>query len=685
MPRPVDGRAPYLPGLDGIRAIAVAAVVAFHVGVPWLPGGLLGVSMFFTLSGFLITSILLRAWDQTGGFELRRFYLHRARRLLPALVLVLVTVLGVAWVADRTTFATRWQETLAAVFYVSNWQTIAQGQSYLDFFAGPQPLSHLWSLAVEEQFYLVWPLLLLVMMRFLRGDRRAVAGLTVGLALVSFLLLAMHTAPGLDHTRSYEGTDTRAGELLVGAVLALWLRPARLQRPFTRARRLRMNLAGLAGVAVVGVMLVTSDYYALWLYRGGLLVFSVAMAVVIASVVYPGSVLGRALGVTPLRWVGERSYGIYLWHMPVLAFVPAAAADGFSWRLATVQVGLTVLLAAASWAWVEDPIRTHGLRHAFRLPRLELADLRPGRQATTAAVGCVAVLAVGCGTLSATKTVAPRSATTAAASPADLDMPPIPDDATAAAGPSGPHVPAPAAGASGGRDQVTAPSTGTGVAGTKVAGAEAVAVETSCDAVVHVGDSTSVGLVNAAYLPQGRWRIPSQYRRVGVERPDTDISGARSIVETYHDEPNAETAVAGRVDDGYDGCWVLAMGTNDTANQYVGGVYPLAERIDKVMGHLDAQPVLWLTVRTLLSSGPWAEQNMQDWNAALRDACERYPNMRVYDWASEVQDSWYVPDGIHFTSAGYRERAHRIADALATAFPAVGTPPASCLVGSGDR
>ena len=195
-----------------------------------------------------------------------------------------------------------------------------------------------------------------------------------------------------------------------------------------------------------------------------------------------------------------------------------------------------------------------------------------------------------------------------------------------------------------------------------------------------MGDSTSVGLASAAYLPESRYRMSAQYRDVGIRHVHLDISGARSIVETYHGEPNAFQATESRIEDGYDGCWVLAMGTNDTANQFVGGVVPLSDRIDRVMDELHGQPAMWLTVRTLLSYGPWAEAEMQKWNDALMQACRKYPNMRVYDWASQVRDGWFISDGIHFTSLGYRERAHRIARALAVADPAKGAPPSSCLV-----
>ena len=200
-----------------------------------------------------------------------------------------------------------------------------------------------------------------------------------------------------------------------------------------------------------------------------------------------------------------------------------------------------------------------------------------------------------------------------------------------------------------------------------------------------MGDSTSVGLASAAYLPQARYRMDAQYQDVGVKHVHLDISGARSIVETYHGEPNAFEATESRIKAGYDGCWVFAMGTNDTANQYVGGVVPLSERIDRVMDELHGQPAMWLTVRTLLSSGPWAEAEMQKWNDALMQACRKYPPCASTTGRARSRASWYISDGIHFTSLGYRERAHRIAQALAVAAPAEGTPPGSCLVVPADH
>jgi len=249
VPRPVDSRATYLPGLDGVRAVAVIAVLGYHFGVPHMDGGLLGVSVFFTLSGFLITGILITAWQRTGRIPLGRFYLGRARRLLPALAVVLLTVLAVTALVDRSALAKRWDETVAAGFYVSNWFTIRTGSSYFDLFSGPSPLEHLWSLAVEEQFYLIWPLLLLVLLKLTGGRKPRVALIAAGLAAVSFLLLAVFAHPGIDNTRAYEGTDTRAGELLVGAAtqIELELMVEAGLKPEDALRAATMNAARMLG------------------------------------------------------------------------------------------------------------------------------------------------------------------------------------------------------------------------------------------------------------------------------------------------------------------------------------------------------------------------------------------------------------------------------------------------------
>ena len=194
-------------------------------------------------------------------------------------------------------------------------------------------------------------------------------------------------------------------------------------------------------------------------------------------------------------------------------------------------------------------------------------------------------------------------------------------------------------------------------------------VRTSCRAVVHIGDSTSDGLISPDYLPNPRQRISAQYAQVGVTRFISEISGARSIHETYDGQPNAYTVAKQLIQQGYQGCWVLALGTNDTADVYVGSPVSLATRIRQMMSVIGDQPVMWVNVRSLLSGGPYSEGNMLLWNRALLAACASYPNMRVYDWAAAVKAKWFISDGIHFTSAGYAARANLIARGLAAAFP----------------
>ena len=225
MPKPVGSDQRYMPGLDGLRAIAVLAVIAFHEQFSWAPGGLLGVGVFFTLSGFLITDLLLSKWLATGRANLGNFWARRARRLLPALFVMLAIVTAWVTLLDRARLANLRGAVAAAATYTSNWYLIVQGQSYFSRFAPPQPLDHLWSLAVEEQFYLIWPWVLLAGM-FLIRRRRTTAAVrwlalpTLALAATSAALMWVIYQPAVDPTRVYEGTDTRAGGLLIGAAVA---------------------------------------------------------------------------------------------------------------------------------------------------------------------------------------------------------------------------------------------------------------------------------------------------------------------------------------------------------------------------------------------------------------------------------------------------------------------------------
>jgi hypothetical protein len=198
----------------------------------------------------------------------------------------------------------------------------------------------------------------------------------------------------------------------------------------------------------------------------------------------------------------------------------------------------------------------------------------------------------------------------------------------------------------------------------------AVPLHTSCKEVAHLGDSTSDGLVQADFLPDAAQRIPAQYTRVGVSRSIMEVVGANSIVETLPGDENGYEIAQGLVAQGYRGCWVMALGTNDTADVYVGSNVGLAARIQRMMSVIGHEPVLWVNVKTLLSSGPYAETNMQMWDNALVSACRQYPNMRVFNWAHLANPDWFTSDGIHYTSTGSAIRSAAIADALAAGFPA---------------
>ena len=640
MPEPVRGGQRYIPGLDGVRAIAVLAVIAYHLQLPWAPGGLLGVGVFFTLSGYLITDLLLGQRAVTGRLDLADFWLRRARRLLPALFVMLGVV--IVWVAllDRAELGGLRPGVTAAAGYVSNWWLIAQHSSYFARFGPPSALGHLWSLAVEEQFYLIWPWLLLFGLRWAhgrRGRRRLAAG-TLLLAIASVAEMALLYHPGYDPTRVYEGTDTRAFALMAGAALAfVW--PSRLLRAglVSRERRL-VDGVGTAGLIVILVLVWRTSQYSPFLYPTGMVLLSLGTAAVVAACAVPATVIGRALGWGPLRWLGGRSYGIYLWHFPIIVLTtPANGSENLARGCA--QLGASIGAAALSWRFIEEPVR-HGA-----IGRL-WARLRSGgwhgmdRQGRALIGGTVAaaVLAV-CGLAGAVPAVSPG--TTVISSMALTGSPA--GSASVSLRASTANSP-PAPGGSG-------------------------RLRSSCRSVVHIGDSTSDGLVFPAYQPDPRLRIAAQYRRVGVTRFIPEVSGARSIVETWHGLPNAYSVAQQLIRRGYHGCWVLALGTNDTANVAVGSTVGPAARIQRMMTLIGDQPVLWVNVTSLLASGPYAEGNMRLWNSALLRACLRYPNMRVYDWAAAARRSWFIPDGIHYTPQGSAERSRLIAGALALAFP----------------
>ena len=357
-----------LAGLDGLRAVAVALVLGFHFGVGWRGGGFLGVDVFYVLSGFLITGLLLAEFERRERIGLAAFWLRRARRLLPALLLVLVAVTCMVRFAEPSgAYPGERSGALAALFYVSNWWQIGTSGDYFAVTGATSPLTHTWSLAVEEQFYLVWPLVVLAVLHLVRGFVRGVRVVLV-VAVVGAVASAVEMAwlfrPGANATRVYFGTDTHAQSVLVGASLACVLTLVARRRgrsgmdpEATGSARRRMAVAGAVGLVVVALASRVLDGSSVLTYRGGFLVVSVAAAAVVAAVVtVPRGVLDRVLSVGVLVWLGTISYGIYLWHFPVFVYLDAGRTGFHGLTLLMLRSAATVAVAAASFYLVERPV-----------------------------------------------------------------------------------------------------------------------------------------------------------------------------------------------------------------------------------------------------------------------------------------------------------------------------------------
>jgi peptidoglycan/LPS O-acetylase OafA/YrhL len=382
-----------------LRALAVIAVLLYHADLAWIPGGFLGVEVFFVISGYLITALLLAEWRQRGRIDLKTFWLRRARRLLPALYVLLVTTLAFAVVFLPGEIAGLRGDVMAALGYVTNWYLIFGQESYFEAVGRPSLLQHLWSLAVEEQFYLIWPpiLALGLCIGATRLRRRRVLTVVIFGAVASAMAMALLYVPGVDPSRIYYGTDTRATGLLCGAALAfLWL-PGDKYRP-SEARHHRLGLPGrsrfrrrwgwtapllldIVGFAALGALVwfcVNLGEFRPFLYSGGFALVGIATTATIMAVVHPHSVIGsRFLGSAPLRWVGVRSYGIYLWHWPVFMVTRPdldVPIDGLP--LLALRLSATVVLADLSYRYIETPIRRSALGRAWRTLREAQGPLR---------------------------------------------------------------------------------------------------------------------------------------------------------------------------------------------------------------------------------------------------------------------------------------------------------------------
>jgi peptidoglycan/LPS O-acetylase OafA/YrhL len=360
----------YMPGLDGLRAISVLAVIAYHLNLSWAPGGFLGVGVFFVLSGYLITDQLMAHWQDTARLDLKDFWIRRFRRLMPGLFFMLGILSLYLFLYNRSMLSSLQGDFLSVVLYFNNWWLIFHQVSYFESFGPPSPIGHLWSLAIEEQFYLLWPLILVLLLRFAPQRSKLVLFTIIG-AAASVVAMALIYNVGTDPSRVYYGTDTRAFALLIGAALAMVWPSRSLKKQIPRNPRIILDLAGAVGLlAIILIMWKTNEYNAS-LYLGGLASFSIITAVVTAVLAHPASLTGRVMGCKPLRWIGVRSYSLYLWHFPVIILTsPAVDTGGPNVGRLVIQLIITTILAAASYKYIEEPIR----RGSFTL-RLESINI----------------------------------------------------------------------------------------------------------------------------------------------------------------------------------------------------------------------------------------------------------------------------------------------------------------------
>ena len=354
----MENKTKYIKGLDGLRALAVIMVLAYHLKIPFAKSGLLGVTVFFVLSGFLITRILITEIEETHTIDLKNFWVRRIRRLIPAVLSMAVVIIFVSAVVNRVVFTKGCKDFVASVLGFNNWWQIFNKVSYFEAAGAPSPFTHCWSLAIETQFYLIYPLLLLLLARVVRGRKKrgkVFAIVSALLAVVSMILMAVLYNPNGDPSRVYYGTDTRAFALLIGALAAIQLEYRIIK---VRLPRKIWALIGSISLIVLTCMMVFISSYSSFLYYGGQAIVSLLTAFVVYAVTVSRSMLNKILGHNALKWIGDRSYSIYLWHYPIIILISGGKKS--AWWIMIIEIVLSVILAELSYRFIETPIR-HGI------------------------------------------------------------------------------------------------------------------------------------------------------------------------------------------------------------------------------------------------------------------------------------------------------------------------------------
>jgi peptidoglycan/LPS O-acetylase OafA/YrhL len=623
-------------GLDGLRAVAVLAVLLYHAEPALLPGGFLGVDVFFVLSGYLITSVLLAEWREEGGINLGGFWLGRARRLLPALFFALVGVLVVTVIFYREEVADLRNEVLAASGYVTNWYLIADNQSYFESLGRPPLLRHLWSLAIEEQFYLAWPIIFAGGMQLLKP--RGMLFFVGALAVCSTILMAALYGGGADPSRVYYGTDTRLAGLLIGVALAyIWV-------PSEVRRRSDMVLVDMLGVAALGAltgMFLYFDDSRVLLYYGGFALVALVTAVVVAAAAHPQGRLGTALGVAPLRWIGLRSYAIYLWHWPIIVLTASSAdiASGGA-GLLVLRIVLTVVMADLSYRLVEVPVRTGGIKRLWwRIKAGE--DIRAGRLAvpSAAAVVIATVVAVG---MALSVLTAEAPATPSYLAVESVHIMPRPDSAdrrlagrsSPTASPTTSPTQTPTAGAilvPPAPAETARPATPNPVAA-QPEDQPSPPAGPSVGYVTAIGDSVMLGAATQLAASIGSIEVDAEVGR--------QASVAASILQQRRDSGLLGQTV------------IIHVGNN--------GDFSSAE-FDQIMASLTTvSRVVWVNLRLPRDyEGPN--------NVVIEGGVRRYSNAVLMDWhaATEGLDNVFWADGIHLRPEGAQLYTELVLEALA--------------------
>lgn len=633
-------RSRYIPALDGIRTFAVIAVVLYHLGFTWAQGGFQGVTIFFVLSGYLITRLLRIEFARSGTIDLKGFWVRRVRRLVPATVTLVVVVALLCTIFNHVMLTKMRPDILPSLLFFNNWWQIFNNVSYFGALGDPSPLTHFWSLAIEEQFYVVWPVLLFVLLRF--GARRKVIRIVVAvLAVASALGMALLYNPAADPSRVYYGTDTRAFAMLIGALLA-FVRTSSMN-PFawdahatTKAvsetahpyrgkpqqqgilRKGALDIAGVAALAGLVALFVYTNGYTSFTYRGGTVIAAVLSAVLIAACVQPDGVLARVFSLPLLVWLGQRSYSIYLWHFPLFALMnPVGDVSAKPWWVYLIECGVVLLAAELSYRFIETPFRRGAFGAFLQQVASSSFSLSTYVRSRIVPVACAAVLVLGAlGGLvfvPSTSALSEEGAALIEGSP----------DASSNDG-------------NGSGDAPSADSAASGEGEEQKPATDAYGFPADAYDVLMIGDSVSLRAVDPfnETFPYGH--IDAMKNR--------QFSAAEELFSSYESQ-----GLAGRV-------VVFALGTN-------GNVTDGA--IDSLMGLVgDKRIVVFVTTR---SPQGWVSST----NAALRAAPDRYDNVRIVDWYgySEGRNDLFDGDGTHLSSQGAKEYVALIHDAVEPYLP----------------